>query len=316
MSRYVVPIILTVLIAFVFSPSMVSAQAPEITIFVEDRWLELDVPPIIQEGRTLVPMRAPLEALGSYVEWDGAEQKITVEKDELIVEMWIGNLQARINGNTATMDVPPMLRQGRTLIPLRFVSEELGENVLWDPDYYAVGINAAPADIFPQKPFRETSIAGVRLLSTDAEVRDALGSPSHSDSYYSDFLDGYELKLYYPFGEFTFFEDEEMFSLYQVEISNSERAGGPRNIRLGDSTDDVLRKFPDHDNPMEEQTYRDGYYRVLYGEYEHLQEYGVVLYNSNEEPQEILFSTEDHYGFKVYLENGFVSSMQLLIELN
>ncbi len=317
MKRFsVVVVMLLVLLTVIFCGSVAFAQAPEIIIFVGEEWLESDVPSVIQEGRTLVPMRAILEALGASVGWEAGEQKVTASKEGLKLEMWVGNRQALVNGVETTMDVPPRLISDRTMIPLRFVSENLGEEVTWEPDLYAVGINAAPAEILPQLPFRETSIAGVRLGMSRTEVKDILGSPVAESRQYSDFLEGYQRVITYPYGEFTFYESEGRAYLYQAEISDSDRAGGSRNIRIGDSVEEVLRKFPDESNPPVKEQFIDGYYRILYGEYDHLQQYGVVRYDGNMNPVGVNFSTEDYLGFVVNIQDGRVNSMKLLIQMN
>ncbi len=312
MKRYsVVAVVLLVLVMCMFFSSVATAQSPEIAVFVGDEWLELDVPPVIQEGRTLVPMRAILEALGAFVHWEAGEQKVTASKEGLKLEMWVGKPQAMVNGVEAMMDVPPRIIDGRTLIPLRFVSENLGEQVTWAPDLYAVGINVDPADIMPEQPFREPSIAGVRLGMTRAEVEAILGPPSEVNRYYDDFFfEGYVLEMFYPFGQFSFFESEGRNYLYTGELSGSDRAGGPRNVRVGDAVEDVLRKFPDHDKREEAD------YRVLYGTYQHLQPFGVVHFDNNKNPETIMFSTEDYYGFTVKIENGRVESLWVLMQIN
>ncbi len=308
-------VLLVVLVLVSFSASTVSAGAPEIAIFVEDEWLELDVPPVIRDGRTLVPMRAILEALGATVAWEDAEQKITADKAGLRLEMWVDNDRAFVNGVETVLDVPPTLMGGRTLIPLRFVSEELGEDVIWDPELYSVGINSDPADILPRLPFQEESIAGVRLGMTESQVRDFLGSPVDTDQYYSDFIDTQVKELHYPYGKFLFFLAQDGFRFYEGEITEPE-AGGPRNVRVGDTKETVLQKFPDEGRGIEEEAYTDGYYRILYGSRDHLQDGGVVNYDSNMQPYEIGFGTEDYLGFRISLEDGLVSSFRLLMQLN
>lgn len=89
--------------------------------------------PIIVNNRTLVPIRAVVEALGGTVNWDANEQKVTIKgKDSKVIELWIGKNYIRVAGVKGTMDVAPMIYNGRTVLPLRFVSENLGCEVKWD----------------------------------------------------------------------------------------------------------------------------------------------------------------------------------------
>jgi hypothetical protein len=96
----------------------------------------LDSPPVIMNGRTLVPIRAIIEALGGTVGWDGTARKATVTLGSATIELWIGKNAARVNGANIPIDaanakVVPEIINGRTMLPLRFVSENLGCSVVW-----------------------------------------------------------------------------------------------------------------------------------------------------------------------------------------
>ena len=94
----------------------------------------LDSPPVIKNGRTLLPIRAVIEALGGTVGWDATEKKVTVTLGSTTIELWIGKNTARVNGITKPIDssnskVVPEIINGRTMLPLRFVAENLGCDV-------------------------------------------------------------------------------------------------------------------------------------------------------------------------------------------
>ena len=86
---------------------------------------------MIENGRTLVPIRAVSETLKAEVEWYDDTQEITVTKGDIFVKMAIGNSKAYVNGGEQQLDTPPTIRNGRTLVPLRFVAESLKLNVEW-----------------------------------------------------------------------------------------------------------------------------------------------------------------------------------------
>ena len=90
-----------------------------------------NVRPVIENGRTLVPIRAVSETLKAEVEWYDDTQEITVTKGDIFVKMAIGNSKAYVNGGEQQLDTPPTIRNGRTLVPLRFVAESLKLNVEW-----------------------------------------------------------------------------------------------------------------------------------------------------------------------------------------
>lgn len=107
------------------------------TMFVNDSPKVIDVPPIIIEGRTLLPIRWIAEPLGAEVSWDGNERKVTVILSNTKVELWIGKNIAKVNGKDTPIDpnnpkVVPIIKDGRTLLPVRFVAESLGCSVEWD----------------------------------------------------------------------------------------------------------------------------------------------------------------------------------------
>ncbi len=107
-----------------------SPQAP--LLYLEDIPLIFDVNPVIENGRTLVPMRGIFQALGAAVAWDGATQRISAHTNERNVELQIGSNLALVNGEQVFLDVPPAIKGDRTMIPLRFVGEALGCQVDWD----------------------------------------------------------------------------------------------------------------------------------------------------------------------------------------
>ncbi len=92
----------------------------------------LDVPPRIMSGRTMVPFRFIGEAMGAEVAWEAPEQKITLTLFGKQIVLRIGSTTAMVNGNPVVLDAPPTIIGGRTLVPIRFVSESLGAKVDWE----------------------------------------------------------------------------------------------------------------------------------------------------------------------------------------
>jgi uncharacterized repeat protein (TIGR02543 family) len=88
--------------------------------------------PIIKDGRTLLPIRTLIESLGGEVLWYAKEQKVTITLNGHSIILWIGKTTALVDGSKTTLDVAPQIINGRTYIPLRFVSEHLGGSVNWD----------------------------------------------------------------------------------------------------------------------------------------------------------------------------------------
>ncbi|MBI2874675.1 MAG: hypothetical protein HYY09_06275 [Firmicutes bacterium] len=116
------------------------AQERAIEVLIGSAKLALEVPPLIEQGRTLVPMRAILEAVDAKVAWDAKTRTVTASKQGITLILTIGNGSALVNGKETPLDVPARILEGRTLVPLRFVSENLGERVTWNPETRTISI--------------------------------------------------------------------------------------------------------------------------------------------------------------------------------
>ncbi len=110
-----------------------------------------DTKPVIipKWGRTVVPIRAIVEALGGTIEWDGTERKVTINFNGTVIELWIDKPQARVNGemkwiDPSNHDVKPIIINNRTMLPLRFVAENLGCKVEWDASTRTITIIYTP----------------------------------------------------------------------------------------------------------------------------------------------------------------------------
>jgi len=91
----------------------------------------LDAPPVILQGRTMVPLRFIAEAFGAKVDWVAATKEITLWLDTIQLRLKIGQKTAYKNNETMTLDAPPVILQGRTMVPLRFIAEAFGAKVDW-----------------------------------------------------------------------------------------------------------------------------------------------------------------------------------------
>ena len=97
----------------------------------------MDVSPAIIEDRTLLPIRFAATPLGAEVGWENETRKATVLLGTTFMELWIGQSNAMINGNVVPIDVgnpnvKPLIISDRTMLPLRFVTENLGCEVQWE----------------------------------------------------------------------------------------------------------------------------------------------------------------------------------------
>lgn len=100
----------------------------------------MDAKPYIAYGRTYVPLRVVAEGFGAQVDWVPQTKGINVTMGDKIISMQIGSNRAIVNNQVLTMDAPPEIRNGRTYIPIRFVSEALGAEVQWNQSTRKVSI--------------------------------------------------------------------------------------------------------------------------------------------------------------------------------
>lgn len=114
-------------------------NAPRLVL--NDQPLRTQIAPVTQQGRVLVPLRDIFENLGARVRYDDFSRTISARRGATVVEMRLGSRRAQVNGATVFLDVPATTVYGRTLVPLRFVSEALGAQVGFNSYRNVVRIN-------------------------------------------------------------------------------------------------------------------------------------------------------------------------------
>jgi len=117
-------------------PGRVGVVVDNVPIFFDSE------PYIDANSRTMVPVRAIAEALGAEVGWDGALWRVTLVRGDSVVNLTIGSNVAVVNGVPVTMDTVAVLRNSRTMVPVRFVSEFFGAVVGWDGVTRTVTVSA------------------------------------------------------------------------------------------------------------------------------------------------------------------------------
>jgi competence protein ComEC len=131
---------LTLIMCLAFTAPTLAA--PSVTL--NGQQLSFDVPPTIDNGRTLVPLRAIFEAMGATVTCDQDTRTATAIKGDTTVVLQIGSTSPTINGQVKHLDVPAKIVDGRTLAPLRFVGEAFGGTVDWNQASQIASITAVP----------------------------------------------------------------------------------------------------------------------------------------------------------------------------
>ncbi len=103
----------------------------DITVMVDGKFVEFDVPPTIINGRTLVPLRGIFEALGATVEWDQNAKTAYSKLGDVEVSVQLNSDIMLKNGDEIKLDVPAVIIDGRTLVPARAIAEAYGCTVNW-----------------------------------------------------------------------------------------------------------------------------------------------------------------------------------------
>lgn len=144
-------------------------MTPPIQVILDEKDIIFDQNPIIKNGRTLVPLRKIFESFGLEVLWDSSAQSVTASNADFTIKLTVNNSLAYINEKQTTLDQPPEIINGRTLVPIRFIAESLKATVDWDEALRKITITTpnAPAKIPVEIP------EGKPLFTTDNGVVDS-----------------------------------------------------------------------------------------------------------------------------------------------
>lgn len=126
------------IVVLLTTAAMATAQ---IRVYVDDArvWFA-DSEPHMSQNRVFVPLRGVFEQMGATVMWNGSTRMVTARRANTDVQLTIGSRTAYVDGAPVALDVAPHMMNGRTMVPLRFISETLGADVRWDSGVDAVYI--------------------------------------------------------------------------------------------------------------------------------------------------------------------------------
>ncbi|MCC8169289.1 MAG: copper amine oxidase N-terminal domain-containing protein, partial [Oscillospiraceae bacterium] len=102
-----------------------------IYVALNDTLLAFETAPVIENDRTLIPIRFLFEQMGAEVSWDSDAQTAVISQNDTVITFTADNTEASVNGEGVSMDVPARIINGKTMVPLRFLSETLGYTVSW-----------------------------------------------------------------------------------------------------------------------------------------------------------------------------------------
>lgn len=179
---------LTLVLLLLLCTGVIFAGTTDMQLFVNGKSVTTDVSPVIVDNRMLIPARAVFEAAGGTVKWDEATpQYVGISYGENEITLTINSKQANVNGTVKTLDVPAQLVKDRTLIPVRFVAENLGFQVDYNDASREVAITAPalpapPAAVTPPGITTSAAVSTPPAVSSPPGIATPPGVGPSSDS--------------------------------------------------------------------------------------------------------------------------------------
>ncbi len=123
-------------------------EREDVQVLMNNLPVEFDQPPLIVDGRTLVPFRAVAEALGVQVAWNEDAREIQAESPDVSLLLQVDSKTATVDEQQVELDVAPAIFNGRTLVPLRFFTEAFGVHVDWCGEDRKVSLESSPVSMW------------------------------------------------------------------------------------------------------------------------------------------------------------------------
>jgi hypothetical protein len=207
--------------------------------------VNMDAAPYIDanSGRTLVPVRYLADALGTQTNWDGTPQTVTVTSGSTTIDMTIGSTTLAVNGNTQTLDQAPVINNGRTCLPARWVANALGYQVDWDAQFQDIliwpnGTQEPPFGLrSPRSSSGQTPLANLTtsirsLKISDDSPGETWWAPLNQDNAISQVSAW--LKTATPYAE-TIPQSQQVFLMDYL---------GPSQLHLTTSDNQTIKIYP------------------------------------------------------------------------
>lgn len=151
-----------------------------VRLIVDGEELYSDQPAVIYNDRTVVPIRAVAEAFGCQVDWDNDLKQVDIHIEDAHIYLTIGSytLELQYGGERAEteIDTPPVIINGRTMVPIAFISEVLGYDTSWDGNTKTVSIQTA-------------SHSSESATDYNQQVTEAMGRYDGADSRLSELVE-------------------------------------------------------------------------------------------------------------------------------
>ncbi|MGE5453664.1 MAG: stalk domain-containing protein [Methylocystaceae bacterium] len=161
--------VIYIALMFVMLFTTVASAATTPSLNLNGNEITTDTPPIIKSGNTLVPIRVISESLGAEVNWDQATRTATVIKDGVAIKLTVDQWTAQVGDQKVPITWPVTLYNSRTLVPIRFVAENLGCVVKWDNAAQKVKLYYVGSNLLKDGSVGE-DVRGLQLLLNDCGI--------------------------------------------------------------------------------------------------------------------------------------------------
>lgn len=184
------------LIILLLMPFASFAANDKINLYINNKEIKTDVDPQIINGRTLVPVRVIFEHLQAKVYWNDTLKQVTVATDNKTIILTVNSNTVMVNSSRYVLDTAPIIKEGRTLIPVRFISETLGNKVEWDEKTRSVKINSPDSQATPPtKPIYKYNINSISIKPQKNEDVITLNTTCTSSPSMMVYADPYRIVL-------------------------------------------------------------------------------------------------------------------------
>ena len=207
-------IVMTIVCLLLLSSLSFANRERNIKVWINDFYIMSDVHPFIESDRTFVPIRFIAEELGYTVGWDGENQEVIIIKDETLIKLTIDSKKVSVNDKEILLELPAQLKQSRTFIPLRAITEITGEDIDYNAETHVatIGENFGPDEFYPLKYYSEDDIfiTNSKINFVDYIVRYSNGKKVelNSDSEILNLIDE-DAEVYEPIDFISEVEEEK-----------------------------------------------------------------------------------------------------------
>lgn len=198
-------LLIVLLLLMLVSSNVIADDLASVGIYVNG--ISLPAEGFIVNGRTMVPLRALAEALNFKVDYEESKREVTIKKDGFVdISLIVGEKVAKLGGKSIELDSPSFIKDSRTFVPIRFISESLGESVNWYGESKIVSVGSfqsKPAKDYEYQPVYVEYIDGYLLMPKDWEKEvefKTIQDGNHEGFYIIDKLSKEVMDKEYPEG--------------------------------------------------------------------------------------------------------------------